>query len=159
MWTTMLVAAVVLIAAFATGTFTLQQTLVLWVAFMAGQLLNVLKQAAMAIRNPHNPVKTRRDYVYRNWDILVLRGAVGVLLFWTYKTWPDGLTMLLAHFGVQFNLNLPLIPPVALGLGLASDFCLDWVAVKLPFLQKDLPRIDTPPDPPDAGASGQAAGK
>jgi hypothetical protein len=62
----------------------------LYLCFLLGQFLFILKRSASAIRNPANPIKTRRDFVYRNWDVLSVRAAIeGLGIFYPYR-----------HFGI-----------------------------------------------------------
>jgi hypothetical protein len=132
--------------------------LVLWVAFFVGQMVYILMRASWAIRSKTNPVKSRWDFFYMWWDVILVRTLIEVALFWMYKSYPDVLTSLAAKAGLTWNLSLPLVPPVAFFVGLTADFMLDWVLAHFSFFQKDeIPHL--PPTNSNGDASkGQGAG-
>src|SRR5262249_21153214 len=57
-----------------------------WLAFAAGQWLFILKRMALALRSPMNGVKTRKQYLLLNWDVLLIRSALEfVIIFYPYR--------------------------------------------------------------------------
>lgn len=124
----------------------------LWLMFFAGQLINVLRHAGAAVRG-NNAIASRRQYFVASWDVLLVRAAIGAILFWIWAAYPSIVTDAAAKFGVTIDWTIPVIPPVAFGFGFFIDVILDWVSVKVPWLKKELPQL-----PPD-NASGVAAGK
>jgi hypothetical protein len=110
--------------------------------FILGQLLYLLKRAAYAVRNPNNPTASRRDFLYRNWDVLLFRGGLDQILFWVWVSWPDGITHLIALTGLSWNFNIPLNGITAVVAGLVSELILDTISLKVPFLQTEIPQVN-----------------
>jgi hypothetical protein len=105
--------------------------LALWVPFFIGQLFFVLKRAGSAIRSSTNPIKSRRAFIYANWDILSIRLFIE-LIFPYYPVRH-------LNFGTiasTFHVSLPSwIPPESrmpalgfLALGYFADSILDWIS-------------------------------
>ena len=126
----------------------------LWIFFIVGQLINILKRAGFAVRGP-NAVASRKQYLLLNWDVLLVRGVVGAVIFWTWASYPNLLTQVAKHFGYDYNLTIPVVPPVAFGFGLALDVILDWFADKVPALKRELPALPNG----NGKTSSTAAGK
>jgi hypothetical protein len=125
--------------------------LVYWAFFFLGQCLYVLKRAASAIRSKTNPIKSRSAFVGANWDILLIRFVLEIIVpFYPAR-----------HFNVAtlagwINFTLPswISPQAHLGilgflaLGFAADAILDWVSQseKLPvwirnFIKEQVPQV------------------
>jgi hypothetical protein len=133
----------------------MNNTIMVWAFFVLGQILCILKRASFAIRGP-NAVKTRWDYVKVYWDIMLIRAAVGVIIFWLWASYPSILNTVASKFGLNYELTIPVIPPVALCFGLFVDVILDWISSHIPAMQRQLPQLDTTTAP---AANSAAAGK
>jgi hypothetical protein len=114
----------------------------LLILFVAGQSVYILKQAAFAIRNPANPTESRRDFLYRNWDTILIRIAVEQCLFWSWVSYPEGLNKLMSLIHITADITLPKEPVVAFAFGMASDVVLDWLSQKIPGLRSQLPAVN-----------------
>jgi hypothetical protein len=130
----------------------------LWACFVLGQLLFVLKRAASAIRNPANPIKTRKDFIWKNWDVLSIRAAIECLV--VFYPWRHiALATILSWFHIDASSGwLSEIistggasgPIAAIALGYASDSTLDALSQwsKLPAWLARWMRENIPPAPP-----------
>lgn len=117
--------------------------LYLYAFFAAGQALYILRRASAAVRSATNPVKSRKDYVVKYWDIFIGRAVVAAVLFGVFILAPD---FIATSTGV--NLKLPAHPLIALGGGLATDFILDWAAQKSERFGREIPRLPNGETPP-----------
>lgn len=137
-----------------------------YLCFLAGQVLFMLKRAASAIRNPSNPVKTRRGFFFVNWDVLSIRAAFETLFI--YYPWRHlGIAMILSLFNVDVSSGWihALIgtgigggPIAAVAIGYAADSVLDgasqkpgvpawvkrWLAENIPAAPAQAPPSDKP---------------
>jgi hypothetical protein len=103
-----------------------------YAAFLAGQGLFVLSCAAAALRNKTNPVKTRREYVAHNWDILAIRaGAEMALVFYVWRHHLIGAVVALTGWTLPDWTAIPQSPMGAFALGFVADGLLNW-ALKSP---------------------------
>lgn len=126
------------------------QDIVNYVFFLFGQLMFILKRAGSAIRNPEKAISNRREYLYHNWDTILIRGAFEVFLIF----------LPLAHFSIDqiagfFGISVPAVLSGALSgvvgfffAGFGADSLLDWLAVsgKLPgflesWLKENVPQL------------------
>jgi hypothetical protein len=99
--------------------------LLCYVAFVLGQLLFVLKRAGSAIRSKTNPIKSRREYIYSNWDVLLIRLMLEGVVF--IACWHIGFTKILSMFTTwQSPISFPPLPPFYLFFGFFIDSGLDW---------------------------------
>lgn len=120
----------------------LGHNLELWVLFLAGALLHILNRAGFAYRAKRYP--SRGSYLLTNWDILLYRQGVGAALFWA---WASGK---LSVLGIDFS-ELPPTHLTAFGAGLLTDFVLDKVQDKLPFLKSEIPKAPNGDSKEEAG--------
>lgn len=116
--------------------------------FAAGQALHVLRRASAAIQSAKNPIKSRREYVSKFWDVLLIRGVFAGCAFWGWFSHPDLFVKL-----TGYDIQMPAGPVAALLFGLCSDLVLDWVSQKLPWLKREIPTVPNgdaamPPAPP-----------
>ena len=97
--------------------------------FMLGQALFLLKRMALAVRSPMNALKSRRQYLSQNWDILLYRGAIEYVFLFFYLH-----QALLAELLGLIHVKPPFVIPVfgfgCFALGLLCDFCMDWIAMQ-----------------------------
>ena len=115
----------------------------LWLCFFAGQCFFMLKRSGYAIRSKLNPIKSRRQYIYQNWDILLIR--IGIEMVAIYYPWRHGdLPAIFAHFGWTVPFTIPKGGMAAAGLGYLSDSGLDWLGSwsKAPvWLRENIPQL------------------
>jgi hypothetical protein len=113
------------------------QDLLLYICFIAGQLLFILRRAGLAIRSLTNPIKTRRQFLYENWDKLLVRALAGAVLI--YFPWRHiSLITILGWLHIDASIGW-LAVLVGSGeasgivataaLGYASDSLLDWLSI------------------------------
>lgn len=124
--------------------------LALWVCFLFGAAIYILMRMSWTVRG-NNAVKTRRQYLEVYWDIILIRQSIAAVLFWILVSYPDVFTKLVALAHVNWNLNLPLIPPLAFFGGLGADVVLDYWVHKIPAVERRLPNLPKNGN----GASGQ----
>ncbi len=84
--------------------------LIYWAFFFLGECLWVLVCAAAAIRSKSNPLKTRREYLARNWDIYLIRFAVEIAFYAIWRHVALNTVAAFVHFPYQ-------IPPEMGGAG------------------------------------------
>lgn len=123
--------------------------IIYYLPFLCGQALFLLKRVGLAIRSPLNCLKSRREYLYINWDILVYRaGLEFILIYFPYRH-QDVVSGWLASFGWHLPFQLPQAAILFVMLGLMSDYMLDWIAghdkvfgMTIPkFLKEQIPQI------------------
>lgn len=103
--------------------------LILYIPFIIGQALFVLKRASMAFRSPTNPTKSRWAYVTANFDILLIRAALELaFVYYPFR-----------HFGIAWIVGFlgwhPAVPiqggaVTSFALGYLSDSILDWIGTQ-----------------------------
>ena len=115
-----------------------------WFAFFAGQCVFVLKRSAMAVRSKTNPIKTRRAYLYANWDVILIRSVIEfIIIFYPYRHGElDSVFnfVTLGHLPFAF----PQSPVFSLALGYLADSTLDWVGTlpRVPeWLRESIPNL------------------
>ena len=112
--------------------------LLYWLAFFFGQCLFMLKRTALAIRSPMNAMRSRTEYIQRNWDVLLIRTALEfALIFWPYRHVP--IASLLAFTGWNMPFAVPQSAVVSFFLGFISDAMMDWLALQDSFLKFPIP--------------------
>ncbi len=129
----------------------LETDVLLYVCFVAGQWLFILKRAGSAIRNPNKLITTRRMFLYHNWDVLTVRAFLEIAFIF-YPVRHFTFAQITGFFGwTPSNSLLNTVPdsPVSLFvLGYAADSLIDWLSVnpKLPafvrnFIQENVPDL------------------
>lgn len=113
----------------------------IWVCFLLGQAVFVLGRASWAIRNPSNPIATRKQFLYLWWDVILFRAVVEAGIFWIFWFYPGAFTSLAHLIGKDWNLDIPLIPPLAFFAGLGGDFILDLGLGRFPAFQRQVPHL------------------
>ena len=106
--------------------------LLFWFCFGAGQALWILALAAIAIRKPANPTKTRREYLEHNWDLLLIRAVLELPIFFLFRH--ASLATLAHAVAVPWPewLVIPNHPMAALVIGFAADVILSFALNKIP---------------------------
>jgi len=115
----------------------------LYLAFFAGQCLFILKRMSYAIRSTEDPASTRRDYLQRNWDVLLIRAALdwAVFIVWQHG---DLSGFLAAHLNFYVPPLISSSPATAAALGYCSDSGMDWfLTMKLmpDWLKRVIPMV------------------
>lgn len=108
------------------------QDLLLYLPFLAGQLLYILKRAGFSMRAGRAP--SRWKYICQNWDILLFRSVLEfIFIFVPVRHFtPD---QLLSFFHIDLSgiealnfLQNPVSSPVSLLFaGIAADGVMDWL--------------------------------
>lgn len=106
------------------------QDFLLYIPFLLGQLLYVMKRAGFSMRAGR--AKTRRAYLYQNWDVLGFRAGLEIVIFSLARHLSFG--QIIGFFHIDLSsftslafLNKPIDSPVAIFfLGIASDGLVDW---------------------------------
>jgi hypothetical protein len=123
----------------------------LWLMFLAGQGVHILKRAGMCVRSPANAVTSRRQFVRLHWDALLIRGALCAGIFAVALDEPALLSRLAGAMGVSADLSLRMNPGTSLVFGYFADSVLDWLASHIPVLQREVPTVaGSAPDPKKA---------
>jgi hypothetical protein len=129
-----------------------------YMCFLMGQFLFMLKRASSAIRSTTNPIKTRRQFFYVNWDVLSVRAAVEAIA--VYYPWRHlGIGMILGF--LNFNTSTGWIHTVlgtgvgsgaiaAIAIGYVADSGFDGVSQskRVPEWLKRWVKENIPPPPP-----------
>lgn len=112
----------------------------LWIAFSVGVAVHVLKVAGAAVRTKR--FKSRISFFLFYWDAIGARTLLQCGIFWLWISNPDFLQSALGKFGVQLNIELPVAKGTALLFGYFGDSIIKWVADKIPWFRKELPRLN-----------------
>jgi hypothetical protein len=108
------------------------QDIALYLVFLAGQSLYIVKRAGFSVRAGR--AKSRRDYLVRNWDILLFRTVLEfIVVYMPARHYSPGDLLRIFHvdiggFESLAKLNSPIDSAEAfLGIGIASDGLFDWL--------------------------------
>lgn len=137
--------------------------------FFVGFMFHVFMRAAWAVRSTDNPAKSHLDYFKRNWDVLTIRFVLGFFVYWLYYRYPALFTKVVAYVtevigvSLNWNLDLPQVPPMAFAIGLSWDVLVDYLLVRIPWLANQIPSLKLngtpkPPEPPQAKRTGAGGG-
>lgn len=111
----------------------------IWVIYIAGQLLHVLIRASYSIANKNNPIHTLGAYFKAYWAALSGRFFVETMMFWLWIGNPQFLMWIIHRFGFNMDVTLPLTPALAGIYGFSADVVLDYVTSKIPALKGQIP--------------------
>lgn len=111
----------------------------LWALFLVGHGLHILKRASLSAASPISGTKTRLQWLRTNALSLSIRLFVNASAFSYWIAHPDAATHAISTVGVPLNLTLEPGYATAAMFGLSADSMMDWVAAKVPFLQKEIP--------------------
>ncbi|MGA8142921.1 MAG: hypothetical protein WB987_03405 [Candidatus Acidiferrales bacterium] len=114
----------------------------LWGLFAAGHGLHVLKRATLSAESRLSGTKTRVEWLRTNALNLAIRVFVNGAAFSYWMAHPDAATHLISSVGFPVNLTLEPGHATAAMFGLSGDSMMDWVAAKVPFLQKEIPAVN-----------------
>jgi len=108
------------------------EDLLLYIPFLAGQGVYILKRAGFSMRAGR--AKTRRQYVYQNWDIIAFRSVLEFLfIFMPVRHYSPAQLLGVFHIDItgvswlSFMQNAVSSPWSLLGLGIGSDGMFDWL--------------------------------
>jgi len=121
-------------------------TFCLWLLFLLGHALHVLKRASLSKPSPLSGTRTHLDWLRANAVNLAIRLLVNAAAFSYWIAHPQIGARLASAFGIPLDLSLAPSPAAAAMFGLAGDTLVDWAVAKVPALQKEIPP-DTPITP------------
>jgi hypothetical protein len=117
--------------------------LLYYLAFLGGQSLFILKRSAQAIRSKTNPIKSRREYLKSNWDVLLIRVAIEAPIFYIFRHY-DTNTILAFFTQWRTPFQIPQGAMTSFMLGYLSDSLLDWFGtskVAPDWLKENIPNV------------------
>lgn len=121
--------------------------------FLIGQMLFLLKRIGLAIRSPLNLLRTRRQYLRLNWDILTIRYILEFAIVY-YPFRHVEMNSLFAMFGWHIPFHIPDSAISFFLLGYMSDSLMDWFAMQDKIMGITIPNIvkETVPHLPAAAS-------
>ncbi len=100
---------------------------VFWLPFFFGQSLFILKRMALAVRSPLNPLKSRKEYLKLNWDVLLIRSALEfAVVYFPYRHVPMDTFTATLHIPFHIPQDSAV---VSFLLGFLSDSTMDWFGI------------------------------
>ena len=118
----------------------------LWLCFLFGMGIYMLKRAYYLVKGPNPVANTYKQFIEVCWIPLLVRGVVDSGLFWA-SFYPDILNPVAGWFGLTWKLHSPMseLPAVvALFVGLAMDSIVDFAVTKIPYVKDWLPQMPPP---------------
>jgi len=103
----------------------LELTIILYFLYTLGILAHVLLRAGYAIRNPVNPIGSRRGFLLANWDTILVRTFLSTVCFSIWINHPTLLSTLFGYFKIPLNFDIPTNPATAAMFGYLADSILD----------------------------------
>lgn len=81
----------------------------LYIFFYVGAALHVLLRAGFAIRNPVNPIASRRAFVAKYWDTILIRAAMATAVFAFWLGHSTAINSILGYFNspLKFDFDFP----------------------------------------------------
>src|SRR5215469_4890242 len=125
---------------------TLMNDLWLWLWFLVGMFVYMLKRAYYLVTGPNPVANTYGEFIRKCWIPLLVRAVVDSGLFWA-AFYPDMVNPMIAKFGFSFQLHSPMsaMPgPAALFIGLGMDSLVDFGVTKIPYVKDWLPQMPPP---------------
>lgn len=116
-----------------------------WLPFFSGQCLFILKRMGLAVRSPLNAMKSRRQYLKQNWDILLIRTVIEfIAVYFPYQH-----SNLFETYLPKWWAVIPASWVVPMALGYLADSMLDWIlgkdkifGVPIPdFIKETIPQL------------------
>lgn len=107
------------------------------VAFVIGFLFRILIIADKDVKQTLFPSKRAWFIVF--WPNSTVRGAILIALWLWYASSPSMVVGLLAHFGINFNMALPVTNITSFMAGYVGDAALDLIGQKIPFIGRIIP--------------------
>lgn len=133
----------------------------LWLFFILGMSVYMLKRAYYLVKGPNPVANTYRQFIEVCWIPLLVRAVVDSCVFW-FMFYPDILNPVISKLGLVWQLHSPMsdMPwPVALLAGLAMDSVVDFAVTKIPYVKDWLPQmppaLKDQPSAPSLGGDGK----
>jgi hypothetical protein len=117
----------------------LPENMHLWALFLAGHGLHVLKRASLSAKSRISGTKTRVEWLQTNALNLSIRLFINASAFSYWIAHPDAATHAIGTIGFPVTLTLEPGYATSAMFGLSADSMVDWIAAKVPFLQKEIP--------------------
>jgi hypothetical protein len=117
----------------------------LWLWFIIGELVYILKRAYYLITGPNPIANNYKQFLERCWAPLLVRAICGAGVYWL-TFYPELLSDALSLAGInwQIHSSIPHYAVFALFFGLGVDSILDFVVSKIPYLRDFLPQMPAP---------------
>lgn len=117
----------------------------LWMWFVIGELIYILKRGYYLITGPSPVANSWGEFIQRCWAPLIVRGVVGGGVYWA-TFYPEIISAATKFFGwnTDFHSVFPHYAPMALFFGLGVDNLLDFGISKIPYLRDWLPQMPPP---------------
>lgn len=134
--------------------------LIFFAVFLLGQATHLLMVTGTALRA--GQIISRKQYVYLNWDMLLVRTVLEAAIYWIYRHW-EVVTPILGPYLQNilllksFGKSTPQVWIVFLLLGYIADSLLNYVA-NLPGMPALL-KTDFPAPPSGGIAFGSGVGQ
>src|SRR5258705_12907214 len=103
----------------------LELTIILYFTYTLGILVHVLLRAGYAIRNPVNPISSRRSFLRSNFDTILVRTFLSTVAFSVWINHPMLVSTLFAYFKIPLNFDIPLTNATAAMFGYLADSLFD----------------------------------
>lgn len=103
----------------------LKLTIILYALYTLGILAHILLRAGYAIRNPVNPIASRRGFLRANFDTILVRTFLSTVAFSVWVNHPTIVSTLFGYFKVPLNFDIPLTDSTAAMFGYLADSLLD----------------------------------
>lgn len=125
----------------------------LYLIFLAGQILYILKRADMAVKSKTHPVKSKGEFIADNWVPLLIRVSFESIFFWVWRhvsfaviTGWLHLTAIIPDAAAAAYTS----PWGAFALGFSADCLLDWASTspKVPQVIRNWISEEIPIPPP-----------
>jgi hypothetical protein len=114
-----------------------------WALFVSGHGLHVMKRASLSAQSRLSGTRNRSDWLRTNALSLVIRFFVNAAAFSYWLAHPSAATHAIGAVGLPLNLTLEPGHATAALFGLSGDSMVDWAAAKVPFLQKEIPAVNS----------------
>ena len=116
----------------------------MWLFFISGQVLNVLRQAKLVAQSKNNPINSPWKWVKRNAIGLAVRevGAITVWLLLTHHSFGPALVESLKPGWGQYANILHQIPFLALPFGMVFSIWADERLESSPSIKNQIPRLE-----------------
>jgi hypothetical protein len=124
---------------------TILSLLWLWIWFIIGELIYILKRAYYLITGPNPIANDYKQFLQRCWVPLLIRAITGAGVYWL-TFYPEVLSEAISLVGLNIQLHSPIphYAVVALFFGMGMDSILDFALSKVPYLKDWLPQMPAP---------------
>src|SRR6266704_1339641 len=118
-----------------------QAWLLLVLFFLIGIGMHVLLRAGYAYRSAVNPYPTRRAFVRKHWDTILVRTFLNSWLFWLWVSHPDLVSRIASALGVSAAIADWLTVPVSLGTAVMFGFFVDVFLDSVQSIVAKIPQL------------------